>query len=96
MLIVPVVSNVHASFMSIFYCCLFVIILLGKFSMPASWQKKATINFETNVVIESTKSPVGASVNFYPGKQIAATNDRCGWVVKKNLNWDYPFRICLM
>ena len=77
MLIVPVVSNVQASFMSIFYCCLFVIILPGKLSIPASWQKKATINFETSVVIdESTRSQVGASVNFYRGKQIAATNDR--------------------
>jgi hypothetical protein len=73
--------------MRIFYSSLFILSLILFLSLAASSQKKAAMSTETGAVIdETTKLPVeGASVNFYSGKQLTATNEQGKFSLKLDI-----------
>jgi hypothetical protein len=73
--------------MRIFYSSLLIFLYFLFPSLETFSQKKASMITETGSVIDaSTNLPVeGASVNFYSGKQITATNEQGKFSVKLDI-----------
>jgi TonB dependent receptor/TonB-dependent Receptor Plug Domain/CarboxypepD_reg-like domain len=73
--------------MRIFYSSLLIFLYFLFMSLPAFSQKKVSMVAETGSVIDgSTQLPVeGASVNFYSGRQLTATNEQGKFSIKLNV-----------